>query len=254
MPPCLVLTLAHILTSLCPTPTNPNQTFQKIHGFGGALTQSSATVYKELPEELQAAVIEAYYGPTGIGYTTGRMPIHSCDFSVDTYTFDDVAGDYDLGKFDTTVAHDRNLSLPMIHAAIAANPSLKLFGSPWSPPAWMKDNNDMLWGGSLLDEAKESWAQVMKKRTTCGLPPGFRGAPSSTTLLSHANTSPIGSPQWIRVDHLDALAFVQTTLQHRQTTDIRSVLRVLTVTDPPFPSISPNGSRPTRLRACPCGA
>jgi glucosylceramidase len=173
MPPCLVLTLARILTSLCPNPTNPTQTFQKIHGFGGALTQSSATVYKQLPEELQAAVIEAYYGPTGIGYTTGRMPIHSCDFSVDTYTFDDVAGDYDLEKFDTTVAYDQNLSLPMIHAAIAVNPSLRLFGSPWSPPAWMKDNNDMLWGGSLLDEAKESWAQVIERRTTYGLSPAF---------------------------------------------------------------------------------
>ena len=55
------------------------------------------------------------------------------------------AGDLDLENFDTTVMYDQNLSLPMIHAALAANPDLKLFGSPWSPPAWMKDNNDMLW-------------------------------------------------------------------------------------------------------------
>ena len=62
--------------------------------------------------------------------------------------------------------YDQNLSLPMIHAALAANPDLKLFGSPWSPPAWMKDNNDMLWGGSLLEEAKSAWAQYFAKWIT----------------------------------------------------------------------------------------
>ena len=120
---------------------------QKILGFGGALTQSSATVYKALPKHLQKEIVEAYYGPNGIGYTTGRLPIHSCDFSVDMYTFDDIAGDTSLENFDTEVKYDQNLSLPMIHDVLDMKPDLLLFGSPWSPPAWMKDNSKcvVLW-------------------------------------------------------------------------------------------------------------
>lgn len=92
--------------------------YQTMLGFGGALTQSSATVYKELPVDLQEQLMGAYYGPDGIGYTTGRMPIHSCDFSVDVYTFDDESGDKELEQFDTAVEYDQKLSLPMIHDAL----------------------------------------------------------------------------------------------------------------------------------------
>lgn len=67
-------------------------TFQKILGFGGALTQSSAYVFAQLPSDLQAEVMDAYFDHHehgGIGYTIGRLPIHSCDFSLKSYTFDD---------------------------------------------------------------------------------------------------------------------------------------------------------------------
>lgn len=140
--------------------------YQKILGFGGALTQSSATVYKGLPVEQQQQIIEAYYGKTGIGYSTGRLPIHSCDFSVDVYTFDDVPDDKALRNFDTEVKYDQELSLPLIHDALKANPDLLFYGSPWSPPAWMKDNNDMLHGGKLLPEYRASWAAYFSKWIT----------------------------------------------------------------------------------------
>jgi glucosylceramidase len=140
--------------------------FQQILGFGGALTQSAATVYKRLPEDLQREVIEAYYGPTGIGYSTGRLPIHSCDFSEEVYTFDDSWGDAELLNFDTEVKYDQNLSLPLIHDALKANPDLLLFGSPWSPPAWMKDNYNMEWGGKLLPEYWWSWSLYFSKWIT----------------------------------------------------------------------------------------
>jgi glucosylceramidase len=142
---------------------NPTTTYQKIFGFGGALTQASASVYRSLPSDLQSKVIEAYYGPTGIGYNIGRMPIHSCDFSEDVYTFDDSWGDASLTYFDESVKYDQNLSLPLIRDALAAAPDLKLYGSPWSPPAWMKDNKDMMHGGHLLDEYRSSWALYFSK-------------------------------------------------------------------------------------------
>ena len=174
---------------------DPEQSAQIIEGFGGALTQSSASVYNDLPEELQEQLIEAYYGETGIKFSTGRLPIHSCDFSPETYTFDDTEGDKELDDFDIDIAYDQKvrkdeshdvnlyrtltplpspppppppmqLSLPLIKAAVAANPSLKLFGSPWSPPAWMKDNNNMLGGGSLLPEYARTWAEYFSKWIT----------------------------------------------------------------------------------------
>jgi glucosylceramidase len=61
------------------------------------------------------------------------MPIHSCDFSVDVYTFADTPGDTSLDHFDDEVTYDQTLSLPLIKDALAATPDLKLFGSPWSP-------------------------------------------------------------------------------------------------------------------------
>ena len=148
------------------------QTFQRVHGFGGAFTQAAASVWQGLAtDELRAELIEAYFGATGIGYTTGRVPIHSCDFSPESYTFDDVAGDYALEYFDTSIAVDANRSIPFIAAALAAAgsapDSLKLFASPWSPPAWMKDNNQLSWGGSLTDDAAAAaWALYFDKWLT----------------------------------------------------------------------------------------
>ena len=111
---------------------------------------------------LYQLIIESYYGTNGIGYTIGRLPIHSCDFSEDIYTFDDIENDYDLEYFDTNVKYDQNLSLPLIIDALKINPNLKLFGSPWSPPAWMKTNNNMLYGGKLLYFSK--WIQAYENQ------------------------------------------------------------------------------------------
>lgn len=51
-------------------------------------------------------VLDAYFGPKGAEYTVGRIPMGSCDFSVDQYSFDDVPGDYNLTHFDTGVTKD----------------------------------------------------------------------------------------------------------------------------------------------------
>jgi glucosylceramidase len=57
------------------------------------------------------------------------------------------------------VAHDRKFRIPLIKRAMAAaGGKLTLFASPWSPPAWMKDNNDMLHGGHLKPEFFQTWA------------------------------------------------------------------------------------------------
>jgi glucosylceramidase len=136
---------------------DPSKTFQTIEGIGGALTDASAETFYKLPAEKQAEIIKAYYNPIeGIGYSIGRTNINSCDFSSDSYAYAE-AGDTELKNF--TIEHDLKFKIPLIKAAIAeSGNNLKIFASPWSPPAWMKSNNDMLHGGKLLPEFFQTWA------------------------------------------------------------------------------------------------
>jgi glucosylceramidase len=141
---------------------DPRKTFQTFLGIGGALTDASAETLAKLPESQQEALLEAYYDPErGIGYTLARTNINSCDFSSGSYTYVD-EGDGELASF--SIAHDRQFKIPLIKRAMAASGNrLTLFASPWSPPAFMKDNNEMLHGGRLRPEYFDSWALYYTK-------------------------------------------------------------------------------------------
>jgi glucosylceramidase len=140
---------------------DPSRTFQTIVGIGGALTDAAAETFYKLPPERQDEIIRAYYDPVrGIGYTLGRTHIHSCDFSSASYIYIE-PGDRELKTF--SIAHDLKFRIPLIKRALAAEPQLKLFASPWSPPAWMKTNDDMLQGGKLLDKYAGIWARYYVK-------------------------------------------------------------------------------------------
>ena len=141
---------------------DPTKEFQTLIGIGGALTDAAAEVFDTLPAAKQEEVLRAFFDPRdGLGYSLARTSIHSCDFSSGSYTY--VAeGDRELKTFD--VAHDRVHRLPLIKRAIAAaGGKLTLFASPWSPPAWMKDNHDMLRGGRLLPAHYQTWADYFVK-------------------------------------------------------------------------------------------
>ncbi|EQC37140.1 hypothetical protein SDRG_05367 [Saprolegnia diclina VS20] len=115
------------------------QVKQEILGFGGAFTEAAAIQFKKLSPELQEEVLRLYFDKeTGAGYTIGRVPMNSCDYSPGSYSFDDVVDDVTLSHFDMNVTHDHDTMIPFIQAALAKRPDIKLFLSPWSPPAWMK--------------------------------------------------------------------------------------------------------------------
>jgi len=141
---------------------DPRKTFQPFIGIGGALTDAAAETFAKLPAARQDELLTAYYSTDrGIGYTLGRTNIHSCDFSSESYTYVD-EGDKDLKSF--SIAHDLRYRIPLIRRAMAASGNkLKLFASPWSPPAFMKDNNDMLHGGHLRPEYARAWARYFAK-------------------------------------------------------------------------------------------
>ena len=152
---------------------DPKKTFQPFIGIGGALTDAAAETFAKLPAARQDELIAAYYSADrGIGYTLARTNIHSCDFSSESYTYV-TEGDKDLTSF--SIAHDLRYRIPLIKRAMAAAGNrLKLFASPWSPPAYMKDNNDMLHGGHLRPEFYRAWAiyytKFIKSYRQAGVP------------------------------------------------------------------------------------
>lgn len=138
------------------------KTDQTFLGIGGAITDASAEVFAKLSPKKQKEFLTAYYDKNkGIGYSLARTNIHSCDFSSDSYTYVS-EGDKELKTFN--IDHDRKYRIPLLKQAIeTAGGKLTLFVSPWSPPAFMKDNNDILHGGVLLPEFAQSWANYYAK-------------------------------------------------------------------------------------------
>ena len=141
---------------------DPAKTFQTFVGIGGAITDASAETFAKLSKEKQKEILQQYYDvDKGIGYSLARTNIHSCDFSSGSYTY---VSDNDAALKSFSVAHDKQFRIPLIKQAIAAaGGKLTMFVSPWSPPAWMKDNNNMLKGGKLLPAFYQSWADYYVK-------------------------------------------------------------------------------------------
>lgn len=137
---------------------DPSHQFQTLLGIGGALTDASAEVFAKLPKAQQQELLQAYYSPSqGIGYSLARTNIASCDFSSDSYTY---VADNDVSLKSFSVKHDEQYKIPLIkQATAAAGGKLTLFVSPWSPPAWMKTNHDLLHGGKLLPQFRQPWAE-----------------------------------------------------------------------------------------------
>jgi len=136
--------------------------FQTFLAIGGALTDAVAETFAKLPIEKQKDLLTAYYDKEkGIGYTLARTNIHSCDFSSNSYTYIK-DGDEALKTF--SIAHDKQYRIPLIKKIIAAaGGKLTLFVSPWTPPAFMKDNNSLINGGKLKPEYYQSWANYYVK-------------------------------------------------------------------------------------------
>ena len=141
---------------------NPGKTFQTFMGIGGAITDASAEVFARLTPAKQQEFLDAYFSKDkGIGYTLVRTNINSCDFSSASYTYVE-EGDAALKTFN--IDHDRKYKIPMIKKALAAaGPNAHFYASPWSPPAFMKDNKNMLRGGKLLPQYHQSWANYYVK-------------------------------------------------------------------------------------------
>src|SRR3954468_5665709 len=132
-------------------PTRPSQ---RIECLGASITDSSAQLLARSPD--RDAIMGSLFSPHGgLGLSYLRQPMGASDFVAGPhYTYDDLSpGQTDFKMERFSVDHDRAQILPLLRQALALNPNLKMMGTPWSPPAWMKTNGSLI-GGRFIDEQR----------------------------------------------------------------------------------------------------
>jgi glucosylceramidase len=109
-------------------------------GFGGTFNEAGWDAMTQIDAAERDRAIRLLFSQTeGLRFTYGRIPIGASDYGINRYTLNDTAGDHAMNNF--SLARDRMRLIPYIKAALAVNPNIKMWGSPWTPPPWMKDNN-----------------------------------------------------------------------------------------------------------------
>lgn len=145
---------------------DPGTTFQEIEGFGASLTDSSARLIYEFlnASERQAVLTDLFDPDRGIGLSTLRQPMGASDFRMKDYSYDDlpagVSSDYNLHYF--SIAYDETAIIPTLQDILSINPNVRIMGSPWSPPVWMKDSGQ-IGRGRLKDNVYPTYANYFVK-------------------------------------------------------------------------------------------
>lgn len=163
-PPAALLTTDDLSSALTPVPIvfgdadgaaapqaavavvaiDPMTTYQSIVGFGGSITDSSSYVLTKYlsADALHATLAKLFDPAAGIGLSFLRQPMGASDFSsVGNYSYDD--GPRDPGLANFSLRQDLKATIPVLKAVIAIAPEVTIVGTPWSPPAWMKQNGSM---------------------------------------------------------------------------------------------------------------
>ncbi|HTL08367.1 MAG TPA: glycoside hydrolase family 30 beta sandwich domain-containing protein [Chitinophagaceae bacterium] len=128
--------------------------YQPVDGFGFALTGGSAQHIMRMTAKARAALLQELFGTgsgkAGISYL--RVSIGASDLDDHVFSYDDLPA----GATDTALRHfslgpDTAALVPLLQQILRISPSIKILASPWSPPVWMKNNNDTR-GGRLLEQ------------------------------------------------------------------------------------------------------
>src|SRR5665648_640775 len=153
--------------------TNPGETitvdakktFQTIDGFGNCLTGGSATLLHKMDAASRKAILKELFATDGnnIGISYLRISIGASDLDPKVFSYDDLPdGETDPAMAKFTLNADRVDLIPVLKEILAINPNIKLMGSPWSAPTWMKTNNNSK-GGSLKPEYFDAYATYFVK-------------------------------------------------------------------------------------------
>lgn len=141
-----------------------SQQYQEIEGFGAALTGSSANVINGMAPAQKDALIKDLFSPIeGIGLSYMRLTIGASDFSLGNFSYNDLPeGSTDANLDNFSIAPDETDVIPVLQFILAYSPNIKLMGSPWSAPAWMKTSGSMN-GGSLKPEWYNTYGNYFVK-------------------------------------------------------------------------------------------
>jgi glucosylceramidase len=144
---------------------NPEEQFQTIDGFGYTLTGGSSQLILALAPAKQKALLTELFGTTkkSMGISVLRIAVGASDLDANVFTYDDVPAGQKDDKLEhfSLKASEKDL-IPLMQAIKKINPSIKFMATPWSPPAWMKDNQ-VSKGGSLLPQYYGVYAEYLVK-------------------------------------------------------------------------------------------
>jgi glucosylceramidase len=167
------------------------QTYQTMDGFGYTLTGGSAQLMSRMSAPSRAALIKELFATdsTSLGVSYLRVSIGASDLSDRVYTYDDSAQpDPDLTNF--SLAPDQAYFIPVLKEILAVNPAIKILGSPWTPPLWMKSNTDSK-GGNLLPQYYDAYARYFVKYVQ-GMQ--AQGIPIDAVTLQNEPLNPYNNP------------------------------------------------------------
>jgi len=160
--------LAFQATTASPTVIDVDATarFQSIDGFGYSLTGGSADLINEkLDDARRSDLLKELFltDGDGIGVSYLRVSIGASDLDDHGFSYCDLpAGKTDPELKNFTLEEDRENLIPVLKEIIALNPQIKIMGSPWSAPVWMKTNG-LPKGGSLKPEFYDAYALYFVK-------------------------------------------------------------------------------------------
>ncbi len=139
--------------------------FQTIEGFGFSLTGGSAMLINRMSEITKKSLLQELFekDEKSIGISYLRISIGASDLDSSVFSYDDLPPgqtDETLSRF--SLSNDRINLIPVLQSIVKINPSIKIMGSPWSPPTWMKDNGKSK-GGHLLPRYYDAYARYFLK-------------------------------------------------------------------------------------------
>lgn len=141
------------------------QTYQTIDGFGFALTGGSAYLINQLASATKSDLLKELFtaDSTFINISYLRISIGASDLDASVFSYDDLpSGQTDPNLEHFSINPDKANLIPVLKAIVALNPKIKILGSPWSAPAWMKTNGSAK-GGSLKPEFYAAYSNYFVK-------------------------------------------------------------------------------------------
>ncbi len=141
------------------------ETYQEIDGFGNCLTGGSAILLNEMTAPARSELLRELFSTvgSGIGISYLRISIGASDLSDRVFSYNDLPeGETDPLMERFSIDPEREDLIPVLKDILAINPSIKIMGSPWSAPLWMKSNNASV-GGSLKREWFDAYARYFVK-------------------------------------------------------------------------------------------